>query len=393
MLDYAYGLFPGLTFWGYVAITFVMVQVSMMAVTLFLHRDQAHRAIDLHPALRIFFRIWIWLSSGMQTREWVAIHRKHHALCEREGDPHSPVVFGLRKVLLEGAELYQEEAKDAEAMDKYGHGTPGDWLERKVIQRYPSLGIVMMVGIDLLLFGVVGITILAIQMLSMPVFAAGGINGLGHHSGYRNFETDDASTNMIPIAILIGGEELHNNHHAFPTSAKFSSRWWEIDIGWLYICTLRALGMCKVRRMAPKPNVADEPRHVDLETLQVILVNRMHVLRDYTRKVTLPVLRTERRANRSNSLLRRARKLVVRHPGRLDDVARARLAALLADHQSLRVVHEYRERLTELWEQANVSNELLVTHLKEWCMMAEVSGIQALEDFATRLRGYALQAA
>ncbi len=393
MLDYAYGLFSGLTFWGYVAITFVMVQVSMMAVTLYLHRDQAHRAIDLHPALRIFFRIWIWLSSGMQTRAWVAIHRKHHAHCEREGDPHSPVVFGLRKVLLEGAELYKVEAKNAETLDEFGRGTPDDWLERNVIARYSSLGIVLMLTIDLLLFGVVGITILAIQMLSMPVFAAGGINGLGHYSGYRNFESDDASTNMLPIALLIGGEELHNNHHAFPTSAKFSVRWWEFDIGWFYICTLRALGMCKIRRVAPKPNFADEPRHVDLETLQVILVNRMHVLRDYTRKVTLPVLRTERRANRSNSLLRKARKLVVRRPGRLDDVARARLAALLADHQTIRVVHEYRERLTELWEQANVSNEHLVTQLKEWCAMAEASGIQALEDFATRLRGYALQAA
>ena len=242
MLDYAYGLFPGLTFWGNVAITFVMVHVTMMAVTLYLHRDQAHRAIALHPVLCIFFRIWIWLTSGMQTREWVAIHRKHHALCEREGDPHSPVVFGLRKVLLEGAELYKEEGKNAEAMDQYGRGTPGDWLERKVIQPHPSLGIVMMVGIDVLLFGVVGITILAIQMLAMPVFAAGGINGLGHHSGYRNFETDDASTNIIPVAILIGGEELHNNHHAFPTSAKFSLRWWEIDIGWLYIRIHQRLG-------------------------------------------------------------------------------------------------------------------------------------------------------
>ena len=393
MLDYAYGLLPGLTFWGYVAIAFAMVQISMMAVTLYLHRDQAHRAIDLHPALRIFFRIWIWMASGMQTRQWVAIHRKHHANCEREGDPHSPVVFGLRKVLLEGAELYKEEAKNDETIEKFGRGAPDDWLEKKVILGLSNFGIVLMLTIDLLLFGVAGITILAIQMLSMPVFAAGGINGLGHHSGYRNFESDDASTNMTPIAVLIGGEELHNNHHAFPTSAKFSMRWWEFDIGWFYICMLRALGLCKIRRMAPKPNFVDEPRHVDLETLQVILVNRMHVLRDYTRKVTLPVLRIERRADRSNNLLRKARKLVVRRPGRLDDVARARLAALLADHQTIRVVHEYRERLTELWEQANVSNEHLLTQLKEWCAMAEASGIQALEDFATRLRGYALQAA
>lgn len=390
MLEYLYGLL-NLNFWGYVIVAFVMVQISMMSVTLYLHRDQAHRAIDLHPVLRIFFRIWIWMTSGMQTREWVAVHRKHHALCERDGDPHSPVIFGLRKVLLEGAELYKQETENPETIDKYGRGTPDDWLETQVIKRFSNGGIMLTVILDLLFFGVPGITIIGIQMLAMPVFAAGGINGLGHHSGYRNFETDDASTNMTPIAILIGGEELHNNHHAFPTSAKFSNRWWEFDIGWFYICILRALGLCKVHRTAPKLAVAEFPDHVDIETLQAILVNRMHVLRDYTRKVTLPVLRIERRANRQDSLLRKARKLLVSRPTRLDAVAKNRLAVVLKDNHALRTVHEYRERLTELWEQANVGNERLVANLKEWCAMAEASGIQALEEFAFRLRGYAVQ--
>ncbi len=225
MIEFLDGGFLNLSVWGLVLTTFVFVQVSMMAVTLYLHRDQAHRSIDLHPALRHFFRLWIWLTSGMVTREWVAIHRKHHALVEREGDPHSPKIFGLAKVLTEGSELYRAEAANAETLEKYGRGTPDDWLERNVYARFSFAGIYAVLVADLLLFGAIGITIFAVQMLTMPVFAAGVINGLGHAKGYRNFESDDTSTNLTPIAILVGGEELHNNHHAFPTSAKFSVRW------------------------------------------------------------------------------------------------------------------------------------------------------------------------
>ena len=290
-----------LSFWGYVAITFCMIQISMMSVTLYLHRDQAHRSIELHPALRHFFRLWIWMTSAMVTREWVAIHRKHHAMVEREGDPHSPQVFGLKKVLLQGAELYQEEAKITATLDKYSHGTPDDWVEQNVYKRLNILGVWLMLLIDIVLLGLPGITVFALQMLAMPVFAAGVINGLGHAKGYRNFESDDTSTNLTPIAILIGGEELHNNHHAFPTAAKFSVRWWEFDIGWFYIRVLNALGLCKIRRLAPSPRVAESPRTVDIETVKAVLQNRMHVLRDYRRKVTLPVFRTEKRSNRNKS--------------------------------------------------------------------------------------------
>ena len=224
----------------------------MMAITLYLHRDQAHRAIDLHPVLRHFFRFWLWINTGMQTDQWVAVHRKHHALCEREGDPHSPQVFGLTKVLLEGAELYKAEARRPDVVEKYSRGTPRDWMQRNVYWRCPNGGIVLLVLSCLLLFGAPGIVILGIQLLATPVLAAGVINGLAHNSGYRNFETDDASTNLTPFALLIGGEELHNNHHAFPTSAKFSVRWWEFDIGWMYICIFRFLGLCSVRRVAPQ---------------------------------------------------------------------------------------------------------------------------------------------
>ncbi|TDJ45807.1 MAG: acyl-CoA desaturase [Gammaproteobacteria bacterium] len=393
MIELLNGGLLNLSFRGLLAVTFVFVQISMMGVTLYLHRDQAHRAIDLHPVLRHFFRLWIWLTSGMVTRDWVAIHRKHHALVEREGDPHSPKVFGLRKVLTEGAELYRSEAKIGATLEKYGRGTPDDWVEKNIYSRFSVFGIYLVLVVDVILFGAIGLTLFAIQMLTMPVFAAGVINGLGHAKGYRNFETDDTSTNLTPIAVFIGGEELHNNHHAFPTSARFSARWYEFDAGWMYIRILAALGLCKVRRLAPQPAVADSPRAVDIQTLTAVLQNRMHVLRNYTRKVTLPVFRREKRVNRGNETLRRARKLLVSGPILLDEAAKARLARLLEDNVALRTVHEYRQQLLELWGQANVSNERLIRQLKEWCNRAESSGIDALHDFSANLRGYLPQAA
>jgi stearoyl-CoA desaturase (delta-9 desaturase) len=387
LVDNLYGL-ANLSLWGYVGVTFLLVQISMMAVTLYMHRDQAHRAIDLHPVLRHFFRFWIWVTSGMVTREWVSIHRKHHAFCEREGDPHSPQVFGLRKVLLEGAELYQAESSNLETLEKYGRGTPDDWVERNIYAQHSLVGVYSMLIADVILFGALGITVFAVQMLAMPVFSAGVINGLGHAKGYRNFECDDAATNLTPLAILVGGEELHNNHHAFPTSAKFSVRSWEFDIGWLYITLFKALGFCKVRRVAQSPKCGVEARTVDLDTLKALLQNRMYVLRDYTRQVTLPVLRMEKKANRGDEIFRRARRLLIPRPALLEEVSRARLTQLLDDNVALKTVHEFREQLVALWEEANVSNERLVSQLKDWCTHAEESGIKVLQDFSASLRGY-----
>lgn len=391
MENYFYGILD-LSFWQYVGLSVASFMVSMMSITLYLHRDQAHRAIDLHPILKHFFRFWLWVNSGAMTDEWVAVHRKHHAMCEREGDPHSPQVFGIRKVLLEGAELYKAEAGNPETVAKYSRGTPQDWIERNLYKRFRNGGIWLLIIGSLLLLGGPGIIYLGIQLISMPVMAAGIINGLGHYRGYRNFECDDASTNLTPIAVIIGGEELHNNHHAFPTSAKFSIRSGEFDIGWMYICVFRALGLCEVRRVAPKPKVA-KSRQVDLQTLQAVLVNRMHVLRDYTHHVTLPVLKTERLTERRNEMLAKARKLFVARPAALDDVAQTRLEKLLDNNQTLKKVHEFREKLAQIWEQANVSNEHLVEQLKQWCAEAEASGIQALEEFSARLRGYMPQPA
>jgi len=391
-MNYLYGLLD-LSFWGYVLAAFIMVQITMMAVTLYLHRDQAHRAIDLHPVLRHFFRFWIWCTSGMLTREWVSIHRKHHAYCETEDDPHSPQIYGLKKVMLEGAELYREETRNKETLEKFGRGTPDDWLERNIYLRFPFGGIIFMFVANLLFFGVPGITIFAIQMMSMPVFAAGIINGVGHHSGYRNFECEDAATNIVPWGLLIGGEELHNNHHAFPTSAKFSIRRWEFDIGWLYIRLFSLFGLAKVNRVAPQPIIEPTPdSELDVENLRAIIVNRMHVLRDYTKQVTLPVFQTEQAMASGNAAFKRAKKLLIRRPTLLDENAMERLGNLLSEHDSLKTVYEFREKLSEIWSGANVSNEKLLQQLKDWCHEAEASGIKSLEDFAERLRSYQLSA-
>ena len=396
-LDYAYGLFP-MSFWGYVLTSFLLVQVTMMAVTVYLHRDAAHRSLDLHPVLRHFFRFWIWSTSGMLTREWVAVHRKHHALCETEGDPHSPQVYGLKKVLLEGAELYQEETTNAETIEKYGRGCPDDWIERNVYTRFRNLGIIICVVTYLALFGVPGIIMIAVQMIAMPLFAAGIINGVGHHTGYRNFECDDAARNIVPWGLICGGEELHNNHHAFPTSAKFSLRPWEFDIGWMYIRIFSAFGLARVNKVAPQPVRGAAQAAPDIETLRAIIVNRMHVLRDYTREVTLPVFQRERSAAASDSralaLWRRAKRLVVRQPSLLDDASRERLDALLDSNRAMATVLQFRQRLQELWNGAqNVSNEKLLANLRDWCAEAEASGIKALQDFSATLRGYTMAAA
>lgn len=377
----------GLSLAAKAVVTFACIQVSMMAVTLYLHRDQAHRAIDLHPALRHFFRLWIWLTSGMVTREWVAVHRKHHAFCETPDDPHSPVVHGLRTILLRGAEVYRAEVANTATLEKYGRGTPDDWLERN-LYRHGLVGVYTTLAVDVLLFGAGGITMFALQMMAMPVFAAGVINGLGHALGYRNFETEDASTNLVPIGLLVGGEELHNNHHAFPTSARFALRPGEFDVGWFYIRLFAALHLCRIARLAPKPRFAAEPRQVDLQTLRAVLQNRLHVLRDYSRRVMVPVLRMERRARRGDVLLRRATRLLNRWPGLLDPASRERLARILESSQVLATVHEYRRQLMQVWQQANVSNERLVADLRDWCARAEASGIAALVEFSARLRGY-----
>jgi stearoyl-CoA desaturase (delta-9 desaturase) len=391
-----YGGLLGLSAWGYVLASLLMLQVTIFSVTLYLHRDAAHRAVDLHPAIRHFSRFWLWLTTGISTREWVAIHRKHHARCETPDDPHSPQVEGLRKVLLEGAELYRAEARNEETLRKYGRGTPDDWLERRVYgAAHNYLGIVLMVFLFLLLFGIPGIIMIAVQLVSQPLLAAGIINGVGHYAGYRNFECADASRNVVPWGLLVGGEELHNNHHAFPSSARFSVRRWEFDIGWAMLRVLSVLGLARVRRTAPVPVILPEREVPDLETVRAIVVARMHVMRDYTRMVTLPVFRMEFAALRARIPERagRLKRLLVRETGLLDAAARQRLGEVLESSQSLKTVYEFRERLKTIWSGSVASNERLIEQFREWCAGAEASGIRSLQDFAASLRGYSLRPA
>ena len=390
-------LFNGLldlSWWQLVLMTLALTHVTIAAVTIFLHRAQAHRALDLHPAVSHFFRLWLWLTTGMVTAEWVAIHRRHHARCETPDDPHSPQVLGLSKVLWEGAELYRKAAADQALIERYSHGTPDDWLERNVYGRLRWQGPAIMLITDFVLFGVAGVAIWAIQMIWIPFWAAGVINGIGHYWGYRNFESPDAATNISPWGILIGGEELHNNHHAFPSSARLSNRWWEFDIGWLYIRTLEILRLAKVRRVAPRPHLAEGKTIVDLDTLKAVITNRMHVAARYAREVIRPVSRKELCGEDAacRRVYRQARRLLIRDEAHLDETSRQRLARLLEKSPTLATVVEYRKRLQDVWERTTANQDALLQSLQDWCRQAEASGIRALAEFAHRLRSYTLQA-
>ena len=389
-----YGILD-VSLWQAVLITLALTHITIAAVTIFLHRAQAHRALDLHPAVAHFFRFWLWLTTGMVTKEWVSVHRKHHAKCETPEDPHSPQVLGLRKVVTEGAELYSQAANDTETLRRYGHGTPDDWLERNLYTPYSWQGLGLMLILDVLLFGVYGPVIWAVQMLWIPFWAAGVVNGVGHFWGYRNFESPDASTNISPWGLVIGGEELHNNHHAFPSSAKLSSKPWEFDIGWAYIRALSALGLAKVKKIAPELQTVEGKRLVDLETLRAVVVSRMHVFARYTQEVLAPVTRAELCSNvrQCRREVRRAQRILAREGHRLDAAARVQLDSMLSQSQTLATVYQFRERLQGIWELNTPSQDDLLRALQEWCRQAEATGIAALQRFAENLKGFSLQAA
>jgi len=374
----------------------VLTQVTIFGVTVYLHRHQAHRALDLHPVIAHFFRFWLWMTTGMVTREWVAIHRKHHAKCETAEDPHSPQVLGLGKVMWQGAELYQQEADNRGTLERYGHLTPDDLLERRVYSRFPWLGISLMLLLDITLFGIAGLALWAVQMAWIPFWAAGVINGVGHYWGYRNYESADAARNILPWGLIIGGEELHSNHHAFPTSARFSSKWWEFDLGWSFIRLLSLLGLAKVKRLAPrKAQILECKERVDLETVRAVVRGRMYVMASYARDVIRPVLRQQRQQcdDSCKRTLRRARGLLVRDTSLINDRARVRLEQILARFNDLKTVYQYRQQLQSVWTRKAASQEVVRKALQEWCQQAEETGITALQDFSRRLRCYSLQPA
>jgi len=383
-----------LSWWGYVILALALTQVTILGVTIFLHRCQAHRALDLHPIVSHFFRLWLWLTTGMETRQWAAVHRKHHAKVETVDDPHSPVVKGIWKVLFQGTELYRKESRNSETSQKYGEGTPDDWLERHLYARHSAKGIFVTLAIQLILFGPIGLTIWAVQMMWIPFFAAGVINGVGHHVGYRNFECPDASTNIFPIAFFIGGEELHNNHHTYATSAKFSVKWWEFDMGWQVIRLLQLFGLAKPKRIPPKEHLLPGKATVDADTLTAVFTNRFQVMARYSREVIAPVIREERhRASETGrSMLRRVRTLLVRESALTNnDQNQQQLANVLTQFGSINVVYQFRLKLQEIWAKSAASQKELVESLQEWCHQAEATGIESLRKFVKRLKAYVPQ--
>lgn len=389
-----FGIFS-LPWWGYIIVLIVLTQLTIYSVTLYLHRCQAHRALQLHPIVSHFFRFWLWLTTGIVTKEWAAVHRKHHAKVETDDDPHSPVSKGIKKVFWEGAELYREECIKQETLDRYGAGTPDDWIERHLYSKHNMAGIILMLVLDLALFGTIGITIWAIQMAWIPLFAAGVINGIGHYWGYRNYECKDASRNITPIAFFLGGEELHNNHHAFATSAKFSAKWWEFDSGWYVIRALQLIGLAKPKRVVPKPQFEPEKTSIDTDTIKALITYRFQVMARYKREVMGPMFQAEKKraSKKSRELLSRAYRLLVRDTTLMPEDQKSRLAEVLDNFQNLDTVYRFREKLQEIWSKSTASQKELRDALQEWCRQAEATGNEALQRFSRLLKTYVPQEA
>lgn len=382
-----------LPWWGELLFILGSTHLTIVSVTLYLHRCQAHRALDLHPAISHIFRFWLWMTTGQTTIEWISVHRKHHACTEKKEDPHSPYIHGINKVLWQGAELYRAVAKTQQVCDEYGHGAPNDWVEKNIYSRFTFSGLGLLLIIFVVLFGPIGLTYWAIQMAWIPIFAAGIVNGAGHYWGYRNFEPQDGSTNITNLGVIIGGEELHNNHHAYPSSAKFSVQWWEFDIGWMYIKLLSLFGLAKVKKVAPRPMKSQEKELIDLDSVRAMVTSRLHIMADYAKCVTLPVLKDEMlQADQGyRATLKRIQKAIVRERSRMTAPQLENLNLILHDNLQLKIVYEYQQRLKELWTKKYKSNEGMVHALAEWCQEAEQTGIRVLEEFAVSLRSYGLQ--
>ena len=380
-----------LPWWGYVIYALAVTHITIAGVTIYLHRCQAHRALDLHPIVSHFFRFWLWLTTGMVTKAWTAIHRKHHAKCETAEDPHSPQIFGINKVLWEGAELYRIEARKQETLEKYGSGTPDDWVERNVYHGHDRLGIQSLFVINFVLFGFAGIAIWAVQMAWIPFFAAGVINGIGHYWGYRTFQPEDTSTNIVPWGILIGGEELHNNHHAYASSARFSNRWFEFDLGWVYIRALKSLGLAQIKKVAPRLKLDTAKTRCDLDTVQAVITHRYEVIAKYANSLRQTCAdEIHSLKARAVSVDRAALKRMLHFGAEsLPASERARMSEALSKSKVLDTVCTMRQDLAALWQRSNDSKEQLVRQLEDWCARAEASGITPLQEFSRRLRCYA----
>jgi stearoyl-CoA desaturase (delta-9 desaturase) len=391
-------LFSGLLdlpWWGYVLAAVVLTQITIASVTIYLHRHQAHRALDLHPVVSHLFRLWLWLTTGMVTKEWAAIHRKHHARCETAEDPHSPQVHGINRVLWLGVLLYVKESFNKETMERFGHGTPDDWVERNIYSRHAIHGLFLTGAINIAVFGLLpGMLILLTQIAWIPFWAAGVINGVGHWFGYRSWDVPapDASRNIVPFGVWIGGEELHNNHHAFPASARFSIKWYEFDLGWVYICLLEALGLATVKKVAPKPRFAEPKQAADYDTLHAVIANRYDVLSRYATSMKRTYVEEMQRLRHWSpgdaEVLRSLKRALLRGQA-LAGAEKAHLTEALQKSRALSTLVAMRQELRALWERSSASKEQLLRQLQDWCHRAETSGVASLVDFSRRLRSYA----
>jgi len=384
----AHGLVAA-SWWQIVLYTLVTTHITIVSVTIYLHRHQAHRAMDLHAIPSHFFRFWLWLGTGQVTKEWVSVHRKHHAKCETLEDPHSPQAHGIETVFWKGAELYRAETKNKETLAKFGHGTPNDWVERNVYTRYSWQGVGLMLILNLALFGVAGLTVWAVQMAWIPVTAAGIINGIGHYWGYRNFEAPDASTNISPWGIMIGGEELHNNHHTYPTSAKFSVKPYEFDIGWIYIRGLEKIGLATVKKVPPKLQLGTIRPVADEKTLEALIAHRYEVMAGYAREMRRACkaeIQTLQAKKGDVSVLQSAKRWLHRDDDKVPANAKPQIAQARAEHPVLDKMVTMREELRQMWLTTSASREQLASDLQAWCHRAEESGIAALRDFSVKLR-------
>ena len=378
-----------LSWWQILLYTLVTTHITIASVTIYLHRHQAHRAMDLHAIPAHFFRFWLWLGTGQVTKEWVSIHRKHHAKCETKDDPHSPHAHGIKTVFWTGAELYRKESKNLETIAKFSHGCPNDWIERNLYTRFSWQGVGLMLILNLAMFGIAGLSVWAVQMIWIPVTAAGIINGIGHYWGYRNFEAPDASTNISPWGIIIGGEELHNNHHTYPTSAKFSVKPYEFDIGWIYICALEKVGLAKVKKTPPKLQLGAIKPVADEKTLEALITNRYEVMAGFARDMR-HACKAELEAIKARqgdvSALQAAKRWIHRDAEKVPAAAQPQLAQARAAHPVLDKMVVMREELRQMWLNTSQSREQLTIDLQAWCHRAESSGIKALQDFSMKLR-------
>lgn len=379
-------------FWQIVLYTLAVTHVTIATVTIYLHRHAAHRALELNPLVAHFFRFWTWLTTGIIPRQWVAVHRKHHATCETQDDPHSPVILGIGKVLLQGAELYRISSRHPPTVERYGGNMPDDWIEHNLYAVHSTWGITTMLIINLILFGVAGLAVWAIQMMWIPIWAAGVINGVGHYLGYRNYECPDAAVNIVPWGIFIGGEELHNNHHTYPNSAKLSSKWWEFDVGWFYICILSALRLAKVSSKGPVVNLDKNKTTVDMATAQAAVNDRFQIMSKFSYLVIKPIAAQEYRKSAADSrvILKQAYPLLSRAEFLLRDADRACIQDALGVSDKLEIVYGLQQRLRELWQQHGRSKQELLEAFSDWVDAAERTGIEAVCEFANNLKHYSL---